>query len=126
MQQLPLLRHIAAFGKPIILSTGMNDIPSIAKAVQIFEERQVPYALLHTTNLYPTPPELVRLGALQQLQAAFPNVITGLSDHTTSNHACFAAVALVPRSSNDTSPTAWIAPARYRQFDGRTHYERAH
>src|SRR5690606_29795369 len=45
-------------------------------------------------NLYPTPPELVRLGALQQLRAAFPNVVTGLSDHTTSNHACFAAVAL--------------------------------
>ncbi|WP_313102932.1 N-acetylneuraminate synthase family protein [Stutzerimonas nitrititolerans] len=90
----PLLNHIAAFGKPIILSTGMNDIPSIAKAVKIFEEHQIPYALLHTTNLYPTPPELVRLGALQQLQAAFPNVITGLSDHTTSNHACFAAVAL--------------------------------
>ncbi|WP_312909847.1 N-acetylneuraminate synthase family protein [Stutzerimonas nitrititolerans] len=90
----PLLKHIAAFGKPIILSTGMNDISSIAKAVKIFEEHQIPYALLHTTNLYPTPPKLVRLGALQQLQAAFPNVITGLSDHTTSNHACFAAVAL--------------------------------
>lgn len=90
----PLLKHIAAFGKPIILSTGMNGIPSIAKAVKIFEEHQVPYALLHTTNLYPTPPELVRLGALQQLQSAFPNAISGLSDHTTSNHACFAAVAL--------------------------------
>ncbi|MCW0217523.1 MAG: N-acetylneuraminate synthase family protein, partial [Prosthecobacter sp.] len=90
----PLLKHVAAFGKPIILSTGMNDIPSIAKAVKIFEEHNVSYALLHTTNLYPTPPQLVRLGALQQLQSAFPNVITGLSDHTTSNHACFAAVAL--------------------------------
>lgn len=90
----PLLKHIADFGKPIILSTGMNDINSIAKAVRIFEERKVPYALLHTTNLYPTPPELVRLGALQELQTAFPGAITGLSDHTISNHACFAAVAL--------------------------------
>lgn len=90
----PLLKHIANFGKPIILSTGMNDIQSIAKAVKIFEERQVPYALLHTTNLYPTPPELVRLGALSQLKDAFPSAIVGLSDHTVSNHACFAAVAL--------------------------------
>lgn len=90
----PLLKHIASFGKPIILSTGMNNIKSIQRAVAIFEERDVPYALLHTTNLYPTPPHLVRLGALTQLQNAFSGAITGLSDHTTSNHACFAAVAL--------------------------------
>lgn len=90
----PLLKHIASFGKPIILSTGMNDIKSIEKAVNIFEEYKVPYALLHTTNLYPTPPELVRLGALEEIQRAFPSAVTGLSDHTVSNHACFAAVAL--------------------------------
>lgn len=90
----PLLRHIASFGKPVILSTGMNDIPSIRKAVDIFSAAQIPYALLHTTNLYPTPPELVRLGALEEMRKAFPNTVIGLSDHTTSNHACFAAVAL--------------------------------
>src|SRR5690606_11362153 len=90
----PLLKHIARFGKPIILSTGMNTIESIRKAVAIFESYGVPYALLHTTNLYPTPPELVRLGALQQMQQAFPDVVVGLSDHTVSNHACFAAVGL--------------------------------
>lgn len=90
----PLLEHIAAFGKPIILSTGMNDIESVAKAVTIFKEYNVPYALLHTTNLYPTPPHLVRLGAMQELQKHFPDAVIGLSDHTTSNLACFAAVAL--------------------------------
>ena len=90
----PLLHHIASFGKPIILSTGMNTIESITKAVAIFGERNVPYALLHTTNLYPTPNNLVRLGALQQLQTAFPGTVLGLSDHTLTNHACFGAVAL--------------------------------
>jgi N-acetylneuraminate synthase len=90
----PLLTHIASFGKPIILSTGMNDIASIKKAVAIFKQKQVPYALLHTTNLYPTPARLVRLGALQELQRAFPDAVCGLSDHTTSNLACFAATAL--------------------------------
>src|SRR6476659_3843555 len=54
----PLLRHIASFGKPIILSTGMNTIESIAKAIAIFKKRRIPYALLHTTNLYPTPKHL--------------------------------------------------------------------
>lgn len=90
----PLVEHIASFGKPVILSTGMNNIESIKKAVDIFEKYSVPYALLHTTNLYPTPPHLVRLGAMSQLQNAFPNTVVGLSDHTTSNLACFGAVAL--------------------------------
>ena len=90
----PLLEHIANFGKPIILSTGMNDINSVKKAVNIFEKYKIQYALLHTTNLYPTPTHLVRLGAMQELQSHFPNAIVGLSDHTTNNLACFAATAL--------------------------------
>lgn len=90
----PLLEHIASFGKPIILSTGMNDIASIKKAVAIFENHNLQYALLHTTNLYPTPPHLVRLGAMQEIMTAFPEAVIGLSDHTTSNLACFAATAL--------------------------------
>jgi N-acetylneuraminate synthase len=90
----PLLKHVAAFGKPIILSTGMNTIESVGKAVAIFEAARVPYALLHTTNLYPTPPHLVRLGAMVELGKAFPNAVIGLSDHTTDNVACLGAVAL--------------------------------
>lgn len=90
----PLLEHIADFGKPIIMSTGMNTIESIRKAVAIFENRSVPYALLHTTNLYPTPDHLVRLGAMVEVQENFPNAVVGLSDHTLTNHACFGAVAL--------------------------------
>jgi N-acetylneuraminate synthase len=90
----PLLNHVAAFGKPVILSTGMNDITSIRKAVEIFEKHKIQYALLHTTNLYPTPPHLVRLGAMQELMQVFPKAVIGLSDHTTSNLACLAATAL--------------------------------
>ena len=90
----PLLEHIASFGKPIILSTGMNTIDSIAKAVSIFEKHQVQYALLHTTNLYPTPNRLVRLGAMQEMANHFSGTTFGLSDHTLTNHACLAAVAL--------------------------------
>lgn len=90
----PLLNHIASFGKPIILSTGMNTIESIQKAVKIFENHKIQYALLHTTNLYPTPNHLVRLGAMTEIQKAFPNAVVGLSDHTLTNHACFGAVSL--------------------------------
>ena len=90
----PLVEHIASFGKPMIVSTGMNDINSVRKTVNILEEYNVPYALLHTTNLYPTPSHLVRFGAMKELQKEFPNAVVGLSDHTTSNLACFGAVAL--------------------------------
>ena len=90
----PLLKHMAAFGKPMVLSTGMNTIASVRKAVEILEAARVPYALLHTTNLYPTPPHLVRLGAMVELARAFPKAVVGLSDHTTNNVACLGAVAL--------------------------------
>lgn len=90
----PLMEHIASFGKPMIVSTGMNNIEQVRKTVEILEKYNIPYSLLHTTNLYPTPVHLVRLGAMQELQKEFPNAIIGLSDHTTSNRACFAATAL--------------------------------
>jgi len=91
---LPLLRHVAAHGRPVVMSTGMNTIESVARSVAVLEELDVPFALLHTTNLYPTPPRLVRLGAMVELADAFPNAVVGLSDHTTDNIACLGAVAL--------------------------------
>lgn len=90
----PLIEHIASFGKPMIVSTGMNDIEQVRKTIEILEKYKVPYGLLHTTNIYPTPSRLVRLGAMEELQREFPNAVIGLSDHTTSNLACFGSVAL--------------------------------
>ena len=90
----PLLEHICTFGKPVILSTGMNTIESVQKAVAIFDKHNIPVALLHTTNLYPTPTHLVRFGAMTQLHEAFPDKVFGLSDHTLNNNACLGAVAL--------------------------------
>lgn len=90
----PLLEHIASFGKPVILSTGMNTIESVKKAVAIFDKQNVPVALLHTTNLYPTPIHLVRFGAMTELHQAFSDKVFGLSDHTLNNNACLGAVAL--------------------------------
>lgn len=90
----PLLEHIATFGKPVIMSTGMNTIESVRKAVAIFDKHNIPVALLHTTNLYPTPIHLVRFGAMTQMHQAFPNKVFGLSDHTLNNNACLGAVAL--------------------------------
>jgi len=90
----PLIKHVASFGKPMIISTGMNTIESIRPSVDLLRKADVPYCLLHCTNVYPTPPELVRLGAMTRLQAEFPDAVVGLSDHTINNYACLGAVAL--------------------------------
>ncbi|USK59571.1 N-acetylneuraminate synthase family protein [Peribacillus asahii] len=90
----PLIELVASFGKPMIVSTGMNNIESIKKTVNILEKYNVPYALLHCTNLYPTPPNLVRLGGMQEMQKEFPKAVIGLSDHTVNNNAAIAATAL--------------------------------
>ncbi|MBU1012563.1 MAG: N-acetylneuraminate synthase family protein [Bacteroidetes bacterium] len=90
----PLIKYITRFGKPIIISTGMNSIETIRPSVEILRNSKIPFALLHCTNVYPTPPELVRLGALRILKDAFPDAIIGLSDHTTSNYPCLGATAL--------------------------------
>jgi N-acetylneuraminate synthase len=94
LNNYPLIEHIASFGKPMIVSTGMSDIKSVRKAVDILNKNSIPFALMHTTNIYPTPPNLVRLGGLQELKDAFPNNVIGLSDHTLNNNACLAATAL--------------------------------
>jgi N-acetylneuraminate synthase len=90
----PLIEYISKFKKPIILSTGMNTINSVKKSVNIMDKYNIDYSLLHTTNLYPTPFKLVRLGGMQELMKAFPGVPIGLSDHTTSNLASYSAIAL--------------------------------
>jgi sialic acid synthase SpsE len=90
---LPLLEHITRFGKPVIMSTGMNDLASVKRSAAIFEGR-VPYALLHCTSMYPTPYDKVRLGGITDLMQAFPAVPIGLSDHSMKIWTCLGAVAL--------------------------------
>ncbi len=108
----PLIKHIASFGKPIILSTGMNDIPSIKKSVDILEEAKIEYAILHCTSMYPTPYDKVRLGALEDLRNNFPNAVLGLSDHSIGNYTSYAAVALGASiiEKHFTSDKNWPGP----------------
>lgn len=90
----PLIRHIVKFGKPVILSTGMQSIESIARSVNILRESGVPFALLECTNLYPSPPEIVSLKGVSELKEAFPDAIVGFSDHSIGPTMALASVAL--------------------------------
>ncbi len=90
----PLVEAIASKNKPVIMSTGMNSIESIEPSVEIFRKYKTPYALMHCTNLYPTPDKLIRLNSILDLKAAFPDAVLGLSDHSLTNYPCLASVAL--------------------------------
>lgn len=89
----PLIEHIARFGKPIILSTGMNDLQTIARSVEILRRYNIQFALMHCTSMYPTPYDKIRLGALRELEQSFPDAVLGLSDHSLSNYPCLGSVA---------------------------------
>ena len=96
MKNFPMLKKICETGKPLILSTGMHSIEEVEESVSFIKANNpsIEIAILHTTNLYPTPNKLVRLGAIQELFEKFPNIPIGLSDHTITNHSSYGAVCL--------------------------------
>lgn len=121
----PLIKHIASFGKPIILSTGMNDIKNIKKSVEILKNAKIDYALMHTTSMYPTPYDKVRLGALNDLKKYFPNIPIGLSDHSVGNYTCFASIPLGASivEKHFTSNKKWTGPDMQVSIDPKELHE---
>ena len=91
---LPLIRHIAKFGKPVILSTGMQTVETIRASVDILRTANVEFALLECTNLYPSPPEIVSLQGVSELKNCFPEAVIGFSDHSIGPTMALASVAL--------------------------------
>ena len=91
---VPLLKRIAATGKPVIMSTGMASLAEIDKAVQTLNSGGCPgLALLKCTSAYPASPEEMNLKTIPHLAEAF-GVPAGLSDHTLGFAVPVAAVAL--------------------------------
>ena len=91
---LPLIRHIARMGKPVIMSAGMQSIEGIRASVAILDGAGIEYALLECTNLYPSPPEIVSLQGVTDLKNAFPRAVIGFSDHSIGPDMALASVAL--------------------------------
>ncbi|PIR26652.1 MAG: N-acetylneuraminate synthase [Deltaproteobacteria bacterium CG_4_10_14_0_2_um_filter_43_8] len=93
---LPYLRHIGRFGKPVILSTGMATLEEIGAAFKVLEQAGTmrnQITLLHCNTEYPTPMEDVNLRAIKTLRETF-GVAVGYSDHTLGIEVAIAAVAL--------------------------------
>jgi N,N'-diacetyllegionaminate synthase len=91
---LPYLAHMARYGKPMIVSTGMSNLDEVEAAVRCIEANgNPPVALLHCVSNYPAAPADVNLRAMHTLAEAF-GVPVGYSDHTLGNEVALAAVAL--------------------------------
>ena len=92
---LPLLQSFAQTGLPLILSTGMSDLAEAHQALEAVGGLDgYPVILLVCTSQYPTPPDDTNLARISTLQAAFPMVPIGFSDHTSGPVASALAVAL--------------------------------
>ena len=90
---LPLIRHIARKGKPVLISTGMASIGEIEEAIAaVRAEGNDQVAIFHCPIGYPVPPEHVNLAVIDTLRQVF-GVPVGLSDHTKGVAIPIAAVA---------------------------------
>ncbi|ABM00537.1 N-acetylneuraminate synthase [Shewanella amazonensis] len=97
LTNVPFLRLIAGFGKPVILSTGMGYLSEVEQALFVLTEAGLALTditVLHATTDYPTAPQDVNLRAMLTIQNAFPGVKVGYSDHTLGIEVSVAAVAL--------------------------------
>ena len=92
LTNIPLQRHIARKGKPMIVSTGMSTPDEIDATVRALRDEHAAFALMHCTSTYPTPFEHVQLGCIAALQAKH-GVPVGFSDHTLGTAVSLAAVA---------------------------------
>ena len=91
---IPLIKKVAATGKPVIMSTGMGTLSEIDEAVAAFREAGgKDLILLKCTSAYPAPPESMNLRTIANMRETF-GVPCGLSDHSLGIEIPIAAVAL--------------------------------
>lgn len=91
---LDLIKYVCKFKKPIIMSTGMNTLREITPVVNYINKKKIPLALMHCTNVYPTPIEKSRLNSIKIMSKVFKKNIIGYSDHTVGLYVPFAAISL--------------------------------
>jgi len=90
----PLLQHVAAKGKPVILSTGMATLAEIDQAMRCLNQSGASQiALLQCVSEYPADASMMNLRAMATLRNCF-GVPVGLSDHSLGTEVSIAAVAL--------------------------------
>ena len=93
----PLIETVAGFRKPMIVSTGMADVPLLRKVEadirRVWAGADPGLAFLHCVASYPVPDDQANIGAIATMKTAFPGCVIGYSDHTLGVKAATLAVA---------------------------------
>lgn len=97
LRNIPLLRHIAKFNKPMILSTGGGSLEDISRAVETITPINSQLAILQCTAAYPCEFSELNLRVIERLRVAYPNNVVGLSDHDNGISMSVAAYVLGAR-----------------------------
>lgn len=96
LTNLPMMRHIAKTGKPIIVSTGMSTMEEIAATVGVLKTEGANFVITHCLSEYPPDHSRMNLGLIPKLKEEF-DVMIGSSDHSTEIYSALAAVVLGAR-----------------------------
>ncbi len=97
LKNLPLLLHVASFGKPMLISTGGGALEDVRRVYEAVRERNDQVCFLQCTASYPTEPEEMNLRVLETYAREFPDVVLGLSDHHNGIVMAVAAYLLGAR-----------------------------
>jgi N-acetylneuraminate synthase/sialic acid synthase len=126
LTDLPLLRHVAGLGKPIILSTGGGTFADVDRAVGAIIPTNVHLALLHCTASYPCAFEELNLRCIPVLRERYPDLVIGWSSHDNGIAMSVAAYTLgarilekhftLNRASKGTDHAFSLEPAGLRKL----------
>ena len=93
LRNLPLLKHVARFGKPVIISSGGGALEDVERAYDAIAAINTQICVLQCTASYPTEPEHMNLRVIETFRQRFPSAVVGLSDHY--NGIAMAGVAYI-------------------------------
>lgn len=127
LTNLPLLRHVAAKGKPMILSSGMSTLEEIDDAIETVRALNENVMLMHCVSAYPFDAELANLRMIGVLAERYPDVVVGYSGHEKSGVAVsLGAIAVgahllerhftLDHTSKGTDHAASLEPSGLRQL----------
>lgn len=97
LTDLDLLRYVAQFKKPIILSTGGGTFRDVDEAVNLLTGTRAPFALLHCLAAYPSEPSQTNLRCIPAMRERYPDTVIGFSSHSPGISFSLIAYALGAR-----------------------------
>lgn len=97
LKTTPLLRHVASFGKPMLISTGGATMDDVVRAYDTVMPINPQLSFLQCTAVYPASAEELNLGVIRTFRQRFPDLVIGLSDHENGIAMAVAAYVLGAR-----------------------------